>query len=161
QPSLGVPLQLASSPLTAQLSAAAGAMLQAPHLPLTHIWVPAAQLPLRPAELQARGASPTMHSQPSLGTPLQLASSPLTAQLSAAAGRLLQAPHLPLTQLCAPLAQLPMAPALLQRRASSAAQAQPSLPVPLQLASSPAMSQPSIAAGLMLQALHLPPVQVS
>ncbi len=107
QPSLGVPLQLESSPLTVQSSWAAGAMLQAPHFPPEQVCIPAAQAPSAPPALQERAGSTSRQAHPSLGVPLQVASSPLVAQLSAAAGETLQALHRPPAQVSVPLAQLP------------------------------------------------------
>src|SRR6185312_11606326 len=56
QPSLAVPLQVASSPLVAQLSAAIGCTLQVLHLPPAQVSVPAAQLPRKPSAAQERVA---------------------------------------------------------------------------------------------------------
>jgi hypothetical protein len=133
---------------------------QAPQTPLAQVAVPGLQIPTA-AGPQAC-VSPLTQGQPSFGDPLQFESSPLTVQSSLVAGAMLQAPHFPPEQLCVPLAQAPRAPPALQRRAGSTSrQAHPSFTVPLQVASSPLVAQLSAAFGEMLQALHLPPAQVS
>ena len=136
QVSFLTPLQLASSPVTAQLSAEAGRMLQALHLPVARqVSVPAAQLPFAPSMLQERAASPTTQVQPPFAVPSQLASSPRVAQLSAVAGRMLQALHLPPVQVSTPREQLPIAPSTAHERVVLSVQAgappvPPAPPVP-------------------------------
>jgi len=145
QPSFAVPLQLASFPLVVQLSAAAGLMLQAPHLPPEQVSVPAAQLPSRPAEAQVRGGSTSRQVQPSLGVPLQVASSPLVAQLSAAIGCTLQVLHLPPAQVSVPAAQLPRKPSAAQERVAPLVQpvTGPSVSAPPSRAAAPPLPPPA------------------
>jgi hypothetical protein len=115
QPSFALPLQVASSPFTEQLSAEAGWTLQAPHCPaVEQLCVPLAQFPSAPAAAHERGASVLTQAQPSFGVPLQLSSSPFT-QVSAAAGPTApeQAPQVEevlsaaMTQVCDPALQGP------------------------------------------------------
>jgi hypothetical protein len=115
QPSFGIPLQVASSPLVEQSSFAAGWTLQAPQVPaLVQLCVPAAQFPSAPAAAHERGALALVQAQPSLGVPLQLLSSPAT-QVSPDAGPTapVQAPQvdealsLAMTQVCVPAVQGP------------------------------------------------------
>jgi hypothetical protein len=76
QVSLVRPLQLESSPATAQLSAAAGAMLHGPHAPAEHVVMPAAHLPLAPSASAQLLVVPLMQVHPSFATPLQFPSLP-------------------------------------------------------------------------------------
>src|SRR5262245_22636016 len=141
QPSFATPLQLASSPAVAQLSADAGRMLQAPHRPCAlQVSVPAAQFPFAPSALHERAGSPRTPMQPSFAVPLQLASSPFVAQLSADAGRMLQALHLPPVQVSMPREQFPIAPSAAQERIvpSEQAGAPPVPPPPVVPAAPPA-----------------------
>jgi len=124
QPSFATPLQLASSPAVAQLSEAAGRMLQALHFPVDkQVSVPAAQFPFAPSALQARAGSPTTQVQPSFAVPLQLASSPLVVHTSAVAGWMLQAPHLPPVHVSMPREQFPIAPLVAHERVAPSEQA--------------------------------------
>src|SRR6185437_110280 len=77
QPSFTIPLQLASSPCTEQLSMAAGWTLQAPQVPAgVQLWVPLAQLPSAPAALHERVALALVQAHPSFGVPSHVLSAP-------------------------------------------------------------------------------------
>ena len=85
-------------------------MLQAPQWPLmSQATKPAAHAPLKPMPPHDC-MLPAVHWQPSLATPLQLASLPMT-QVSAGAGWMLHAPHEPLlVHTCTPCAHAPCSP---------------------------------------------------
>lgn len=85
QVSLVRPLQLESSPGTAQLSDAAGVMLHGPHAPAEHVVVPVVHFPLAPNASPQLFVVPLKQVHPSLATPLQFPSLP-DSQVSLAAG---------------------------------------------------------------------------
>jgi hypothetical protein len=97
--------------------------------------------------LQAVATLPGVQAQPSLGTPLQFASSPVVAQESLAAGGISPAhiPQVRFVQVCIPDWQFPVS--LPHVRVVPLTQLQPPLGVPSQLASLPAVLQSSAAAG--------------
>src|SRR5450432_3416584 len=98
-----------------------------------------------------------MHEQASFGVPLQLSSFPCT-QVSAAEGVMLHAPQVPAAvHVSLPDAHLPARPPWAHVRVAPRMQVQPSFGVPLQVSSFAAV-QVSLAAGLMLQAPHVPSV---
>jgi len=79
------------------------------HLPAVQVCTPRLQMPTFAAGPHGR-CCPSTHGQPSLGTPLHVASSALV-HASAGAGTMLHAVHCPDAHFCKPLAQLPSAPA--------------------------------------------------
>jgi hypothetical protein len=75
-----------------------------------HVAVPAAHAPFAPILAAQVPLAPGLHGQVSLVRPLQLESSPVTAQLSEAAGLILQVPHAPAEHMVRPSAHVPFAP---------------------------------------------------
>ncbi len=97
--------------------------------------------------LHAVATLPGVQAQPSFGTPLQFASSPVVAQESSAAALTspTQVPQTWLVHVCVPVLQFPTLEP--QARVAPFTQLQPPLGVPSQLASFPAVLQSSAAAG--------------
>jgi len=138
QPWLGVPSHVASLP-ESHVSFAAGITLHVQPVPLAlQVAVPAPHAPLAPSRAAQVPVVPGEHGQVSLVRPLQLESSPVTAQLSEAAGTMLHGPQTPAAQVVMPPAHLPLAPsASPQLFVVPLTQVHPSLAMPLQLPSLP------------------------
>jgi hypothetical protein len=105
------PLQFESSFGTAQLSDAAGSTVHVPQTPFAQVVLPLAQAPLAPSAAPQVFVVPLMQVHPSLATPLQLPSLPLS-QVSEELGptapwQLPQtaAPASSITQVCVPFLQ--------------------------------------------------------
>src|SRR4029079_1761702 len=91
----------------------------APQTPFVQVATPGLQMPT--ASGPHAWVLPVTHGQPSFLMPFQLASSPVTAQLSAEAGRTLQALHLPVfRQVSVPAGQVALPPFLAQQRPGAA-----------------------------------------
>lgn len=82
------------------------------HRPAVHVWTPCLHNPAAAGPHAC--VSPSIHGHPSLGVPLQEASSPLMHE-SWAAGATLHVCHRLSDQVCEPLAQLPNAPGQARR----------------------------------------------
>jgi hypothetical protein len=149
QPSLATPLQLESSPATVHESLLTGLMApwHPPKLPLKQVCDPKVHDPTSvcPHCLIA----PLMHAQPSLGMPLQFASSPCIAHESRGAGETApwHGPNAPFTQVLMPLWQIPVSVLEPHCTVSPSRQEHPALGLPLQSVSSPAIVHESCSPG--------------
>jgi len=110
QPSLGLPLQEASSPRSVQESLAAGWILHVPHLPAAHVSTPAPQFPRKVTS----------------GSSVHRRVAPVTQAAGAPAPPAAPDPVPPATA----AAPLPPAPVMIDRTSTGAASATAEAPVP-------------------------------